>query len=522
MRGFVPALLIIPCLALASPAQPYLLLGIDALVSGERAAAERFLGAAAELDPAGSDAPYYLSRLYVQSDVSRSIALLERAVKNARFEKAASHAARLDLAALLVRVGRHEQALKVLEGLAPADSRTVDPFRLTAAALLGLGRQEAALSAIEAGLRRHPADAALHLLRARALRAAGRPVKEALDLAAMVVPDDPAVAAERALAAIAEGGFTLEAYSAKSAADAPVFAQAFAAKPDATTLDRFFEAGGNLQVDLLVAVEAAAARDQRLKTRFDEATAGFTGRRWVDENRDTVAEEIYEYERGALVSWTLDSDQDLRADVRYDGDVLLADGMRFEYAPYPYLSRARLLREGVTWVFDLPPRRLQGPFVEGVDRAGVARLRLLGNIPREATLAMASRAVSSISATGARRTWTLEAGAPSGYEEDANADGRCEYVVTYRGGRPFAGQRDLDGDGAFDVSESWSARGLARIEVDLNHNGIADYTVDFERRLWLWDYDEDGAAERTVRSDETGPSPASLWPAIVAAKGERP
>jgi hypothetical protein len=97
--------------------------------------------------------------------------------------------------------------------------------------------------------------------------------------------------------------------------------------------------------------------------------------------------------------------------------------------------------------------------------------------------------------------------------------------VTYRGGQPSSGRRDLDGDGLFEVVESWSARGLDRMQVDLDHDGSAEYTVDFARRLWLWDQDQDGRADRTGPVSGAAPAPETLWPAIiapVARPGERP
>jgi len=498
---------------------PYLLLGIDALRSADRAAAERFLTVALQMDPAGSDALYYLARASAQLDVQRSISLLSHALGNARFERATEAGARLELASLLVRVGRYEEALRVLDGLSAADAGRVEPFRLAAAAHLGLGRQEAALSVIEAGMRRHPTDARLHVLRAHALKAGGFPVKEVLDTAAVVVPGDPTIAAERALAALAEGAFRLEDHLAASEQDPRVSAEAFAAAPDAARLERFFSAGGNQRVDLLVRVGTVAARDPVLKTRFDEKVQGFSGRRWIDENGDSLAEELYQYEGGVLTSWARDANQDLVPEVRFERGFLVADGVRYEFDPYPFLSRVSLQWNGATWMFDLPPRRVRGPFVEGAEAPGVERMRLAGNIPQEGTLAMVARAVTARDPGGGTRHWTLEAGVPAGLEEDSDGDGRPDHVLSYRAGRPASGQRDVDRDGIFDVVEQWSARGLSLLSVDLNHNGVADYTVDFERRVWLWDYNEDGVPERSDAAPDRGPLPDFLWPAIVQ-KGE--
>ncbi len=526
MRGLVPALLVFPVLLAALPAEPveaadsYLMLGIDALLSKERSAADRFLSAALELDPASGDALYYLARAAVDTDVERSISLLRRAVAGARFARVTAGAARIDLASLLVRVGRHQDALRALDTLSPAESGRVEPFRLAAAAHLGSGNREAALSAVEAGLRRYPTDAELHVLRARALRSEGVPVKDVLDLAAMVVPGDARIAAERALAALAEGGLRVEDYSVPSGQEDPrVFAEAFAASPDQALLARFFSAGGNQRVDLLARVAAAAAGDPDLQKGYDAQVAAYSGRRWVDENNDSIAEEIYQYEGGALVSWIRDANQDLAPEIRYERGTLLADGVRYEYDPYPYLAHVTFERGGTTWTFDLPPRRIQGAFVEGLGSAGPARLRLLGNLPREGTLAMSAIAVSAQAPGGPRGTWVLEAGVPAGYREDADGDGKPDYVLTYRAGRPATGQRDVDHDGIFDVTERWSAQGLSVLEVDLDHNGVPDYRVDFDRRVWLWDYNQDGVPDRSAAAPDRGPPPSFVWPAIVPRRG---
>ncbi len=396
----------------------------------------------------------------------------------------------------------------------------MEPFRLAAAAHLGSGNREASLSAIEAGLRRYPTDADLHVLRARALKSEGMPVKEILDLAAMVVPGDPGSRRSgrwpRWPKAASASKTTRCRRGRKTRGSSPRRSPLRRTRPGWRAFSR---QGGNQRVDLLARVAAAAARDPALQKSYDEQVAAFSGRRWVDENNDSIAEEIYQYENGVLVSWIRDANQDLVPEIRYERGTLTADGVRYEYDPYPYLAHASFVRDGTTWTFDLPPRGVQGPFVDGLGAAGPARLRLLGNLPREGTLAMSATAVSAQAPGGPRRTWVLEAGVPAGYREDTDGDGKPDYVLTYRAGRPATGQRDVDHDGIFDVTERWSAQGISRLEVDLDHNGVAEYTVDFDRRVWLWDYDQDGVPDRSAAAPDRGPPPSFLWPAIVPRKG---
>jgi hypothetical protein len=514
------AVLLVPARASGQPvaAEPFLLIGVDAALASDRATARRFLGAAVEIDPSGSDGPYYLARVNVESDVPLAISLLSRAIANDRFERVPAASARLDLATLQVRVGKYREALTSLDGLKPADSLRVEAYRLAAAAWLGLDSREAALSSVEAGLARFPADAPLHVLRAQALRAGGFPVRSMLDLAALVAPKDQRVAVERALAALAEGGSPLADELMPAAPDARLSAEVFAASPDEASLDRFFAAGGNQRVDLLERVRDAA-RTPALAERILSRVAEFSGTRWVDENTDGIPEETYRYEKGALVSWSRDANQDGVSEVSLSRTTMRIGDTRYSFAPYPFLDEVGFARQGMDWTFELPPRRIRGPFLEGVTGAAAQRLRGPSGIPSDATLAQAARLVRA-SGTGApARTWFLEAGVPTGFQEDDDGDGKADYVLAFRAGVPTKGQRDVDHDGIWDVVETWTAGGLQRLDVDMNHNGVADYIVDFARRTWVWDYDEDGRPERSAVASPTGPIPDWLWPSVIPRKG---
>ncbi len=482
---------------------------------GNLDAASGIIAGALEFFPNSSEALYLsaLIDLARQETTLRGIDKLRMAVKAASWTKTDPDTALQSLAEVLLRIGRHDEAISLLRRLVAGRPEVSRNIYLLADAYLESGRHKEAESAIGNALRLFPKTEGLYLLSARLHVQQEKTVaaREAISAGLREIPDSPSLLLkeaelepdrERRIRAVDE-------YAAKggSAPLAAVIALEAEPKQPQPYLSMFLSHNGLSRLDLTRRVSAVTARSEQLARSFAEELSKYTGNRDLDRFGEGYYEERWEYRDGTPLRWVRDKNRDGApeyiaefADGRVTalsmprGDAIMTIG----FEEYPFVATVTRTDKSGKKAFTLAPRVLGSYLLDASARSlpeGAFETAASFHVPTDSEILKAAVREEDFLAdgvTGIRRI-EIDRGKRTYMEEDAGGHGIIDHKLWYSEGQPVKGLRDLRGDGAWQVTESYRAGALWKSVADTDGNGKPDYT---ERRdgglVKLWDYNEDG------------------------------
>lgn len=252
--------------------------------------------------------------------------------------------------------------------------------------------------------------------------------------------------------------------------------------------------------------------DAALAERLRERASAYDGVSLVDDDNDGIWNERISVERGTVVRWERDADQDgvNELDVVFDDEepasVTVASpgapSVELEYEQYPFVGRATISAEIGSEVFVVRPRSLRFETVRGLPEAGplfasdLAPLEDPRAVDRGELVSAATRIdLVRDDGTVAERTYR-EGGAARQVQRDGDGDGAWDHLLLTDGGFATSGLRDLDGDGYFEVAEGYRGGRLVALAVDADDDREPEV---FEREPGVpvreWDLNGDGVID---------------------------
>lgn len=497
---------------------------------GDWAGAEDLVDRVLALDNRDSDALYLsaLAAMRLRDEVRPPLEALELARAADTFRIYTPLSARDVQAGLLLRLRRYDAVLKLLPG--PESGQTsadiLDPEyrRLRALAFLGQGQSRQALGELKAGSERFPGnpefpriffrawarspatDEARSLAQGFLARlpslAAADPDLPVLALPFILDPDKrrDAILARRALGAFPVAA-TLGALQYGIISDKAAIAEVFASSAPLAFAD----------LEALKALLGSAEGRKELAARL----ASYTGGIRFDRDGDGWPEEEAQYRSARLEAWSLDADQDGKAEARLDfADGLPSDfrvdlgGMeaRYHYGSYPSVLGLSLLPQSsglaATEVYSFGPGSLLYAPVTLSPYPSAAEPSLF--LPTPSPAAPTSSRAATVLALGLKRGQgkegeylSLDRGIP--LRRESFLEGRLVASLDYAGGRPGVEKADTDLDGRFETERAYLADSPAGPEdivwsrVDSDGDGLFEYREDRgppPRKAW--DFNKDG------------------------------
>ncbi len=485
--------------------------------AGDFSSASEMIAKALQFDPDSSEALYLgaLIGFKSQENTLEAIQRAERAAAKATWTITDPDSAALTLAEALVRIGRLDQALPMLQRLSKTKSEDPRSALFLARAYRKSGKLELAEKTASAARSMFPGNEELYLISSELAAASGRkaearaivatglaeiPGGTRLMLRSIELELDP----EKRILAV-------DAYAAKGGRDslAAVIAMEARQKGREKYYEMFISLKGLARADLWRRVSRLVAGSALLSESFKKQLSGFSGARDLDADSNGFYEERWIYKAGFPVSWEKDANEDgkpeLRADF-FDGRVSeLAfdrDGMRtvLHYEEYPFLDTAREADGDGTRRYFLIPRTLRCAMTD------LSLLTMDFRLPtRSQIMSAAYREEEVQSGTTTIRAMNLSSGRNLYKEEDGDGDGGIDRKTWYAEGKPIAGKRDLDGDGSFDLTEIYASGALRERRVDADGDGIDEYAEllgNFPSKLW--DYNTDGRWDSRETSSAGG------------------
>lgn len=472
--------------------------------AGDDSSASEMIAAALQFNPDSSEALYLgaLLSLKSQQKTLEGIALAEKAVAKATWTKTDPDSAALVLAETLVRIGRLDEAIPLLQRLASVKSEDPRSALFLARAYMKSGKLELAENTAAAARRRFPKSEELYLLsselavkrgnkaEARIIAATGLseiPDGKKLMLKALELDPDPKSRIQR-----------LDAYTAKGGSDpsAAVIALEAGQKDREKYYDLFMSLEGLSRADLWRRVSVAVAGSAVLSASFKADSAAFTGFRDLDLDSNGFYEERWIYRDGKPVTWVKDANEDGEAELRAgfaSGRISTIENTRdgkstlLRYEEYPFLDMASETDDSGTRRYLLTPRTL------GCSMTDISALSMDFRFPTRSQILSAAYREEDLRGTTAIRSVDLSDGRSIYKEEDSDGDGKIDRKTWYSGGKPIAGKRDLDGDGSFGLAEVYLDGVLRERRVDDDGDGTAEYAELLgDAPAKVWDFNADG------------------------------
>jgi tetratricopeptide (TPR) repeat protein len=479
--------------------------------------AAQLLQTALEFRPRFPEAALLLARLYSlnQETTRQAIDQLVEALRWDTLTVGQRIEAVTELAGLYVRTSRFTEARRIIASLQETGLGARGSAELSvlwARSLMGLGELAAAEAYLGDALRRFPRAPQLYILQAETLSRRGnrRAALDSLERGSREMPEDAELLYQQAvLQRDGEARSRLVERYYQVGGDDPGAAllvmEAFSEDPGGM-LDLFFQRGGNLRIGYLDRLAEALGADL-----VAARTRDYSGTRIRDRDRDGYSEQLYEYQRGTLIRWSEDGDQDGIEEVT----VLLQEGipaivtairgpggedLQYSYSEYPFLSTASLTGEGSVRRYSLIPYTVRRPVFAELSPAGLERRLDPGLVSAEPFLRRNSFQIVEYgpdSQLPLRRTHLLE-GRIVRVEEQPGPSGDFRRTIFYDGTVAVAAQRDLDGDGHAEIREEFRNGSLHSITLDQDGDGRGEFRQVFEPEgaLMYWDYDNDGSYDR--------------------------
>ena len=444
----------------------------------------------------------------------------ELAFRYNRFSRIEAADAAAEYAGLLNRIAQHGRALSLIESLEIDTMLYPDLLYQQARALLGLGRVQAAEERASTGIRIYLDDPRFFRLMLERQTVAGyrdwlavrRYRQQSADFLRLLL-----TYIERAPATPQRREVVEEYFAAGGRDPLASLLLLYDGGQQQRELERFLDLGGDREHDLLQRAYAVLA--PQLQQTLIERMADFDGELIVDRDRNSVAEQRLEFQRGALVRWQIDAAQDgvVEYDIEFDEGTPQrvehrgAGGFRsLEYGYYPEVRSIRFQDQDNGWSVYYPiGDRLEILLLDtDSDAAGddsaqeeiPMALRPLSLHPEGLIIDRAAvhRNAAYVEvyrddADQPYRVVELLDGVALRSVTDHSRDGAVDHVLIYSDGEPIEGMRDLLGSGRFDVLEYYRDGRLQRLAVQSEPGAAAQFYQEFgEVEVLTWDFDRDG------------------------------
>ena len=500
-----------------SQADAFLTTARQAMAAGSAAQAASLVSSALQLMPAYSEALYLKGRLEMadRSSTLAAIADLDQAVGSDTWTVTDPDEARRELAALLLRTGQAPRAVTLLKRLVSSHPEDEAAAALLARAYTRTGDAASEQAVLSRAQALFPLSDDLTILQAGLQERQGRraAARSSIMEALRARPDSlPLLLAAARLAPDAKSRLAaVEAYTQKGGKDplAAVIALESSPPSPAKYLTLFLDDGGLGHQDLTARAAAAVGRSGAAASALQNALAGFSGNRDLDQDGDGFWEERWTFSNGSPAEWVRDTAEDGLPDYTAEFTAGRVASLSYhpeagttlsvQYSRYPFVETVRDAGPTGVTVYDLKPYTLQAAFlqtapaspIKGLAPVVSSRIRL----PAVAQILATAYRSQDLGADGttAVRTTSIENGRRVYLEEDTNGDGLMDHRVWFQDGQPVRGERSLDGGRTFAVSETWRAGSLVSEAIDTNGDGKIDFRQTFAPRpSKSWDYNEDG------------------------------
>jgi tetratricopeptide (TPR) repeat protein len=485
--------------------------------SGNDAEAEDLLRQAVAFLPSYSDAGFLLGLILCrrQATTAEGVALIEKAVKLDSWTDTSPLEARAALAGLYLRTKRFRESLALYNSLRSDDVYSGEHARNRALAAYGAGDVKGAEEILRSALREFPEDrriplAYVKILLQRGLSAAARTIVER---GRRQFPDEPGflfykIALDRD-AASRKADFEL--YRRKGGRDPAVVLYLLGADNATFTaaLDFFFNQKGDDSVLLIEALVQGLSRNKARRAEAIRRLGTLEGEKTVDADGDGYYEEKYLFKENEPVTAIIDKNQDgvPEADIELENNtpvsikvVRPAGGTeRLFYNGYPRLSRVVIETGTAADTYEIVPDALRFAPLTALPSPAAFKFRV--GWPRSVTppaAASLDRVSYSLTEDPADRRlplrkWDLYAGRKTMLHEDTYRTGRFDRIVVYDAqGLPARGRIDIDGDGYYEITETYVGGVLTRIAYDENKDGRPDYWQNATGSVLEWDLNGDG------------------------------
>jgi tetratricopeptide (TPR) repeat protein len=510
-------------------ARTYFLKARDIYNGGNADEAEYLLRQAVAFLPGYSETSFLLGKILCarQESTAEGVAFIERAMNLKSWTDTSPLEARAVEAGVFLRTRRFREALATYNELRQEEVYSSANERGRALAAFGLGDVKLADALFSAALTEFPEDSRLYLAfiknliqrgqtaRAQALVERGMRefpeeagfvfYKTALDRDAKTRKSDFALYREKGGRDPAVALYLLDS-------DNDTFAQA---------LDFFFNQNGDNSVLLIESLMNGLRQNKARRDAAAKRLGSLEGEKTVDADGDGFYEEKYVFKGNSLTSVIIDRNQDgvPEAEIAFDRNApknitvqRKAGGtVRFDYNGYPRLSTAVVTTRDGTKQYDLIPDALRFAPLASLPAPANFKLRVAWPaapaVPDETRLNRAAFARTEDPADKSKpiKKWDLDAGRDRVLHEDTFRTGKYDRIITYDAkGLPVRGQIDIDGDGYFEIEETYVRGVLTRIGYDENKDGRFDYWQDATGNTLEWDLNGDGKPDVIGRRGANG------------------
>ncbi len=370
-------------------------------------------------------------------------------------------------------------------------------------------------------LKRFPNEAALYILVSEYYKSKGNiPASiDVIDKAIKTMPDNTQLLLVKAkiVSSVKEKTTLLADYFAKGGKEAEAYGLAIrsAMAPESRYLAFFVSNGGLRYANLMEEVYPVVSKSKDLKRIMDESLASFSGKRITDSDNDGKYEEEYSIDKGRIVEFKKDSNQNGEPEI----DMIFDNGFPVKagyldaanrkascvYSAYPAVKSVSYTENDFERRYNVVPFTLSVQLVKNIPKDGlkpdkpVFRLLALdAKIPVESIARNSAYSIDEIENGSSPKSKTMDLGAGKtvAAKIDEDNDGAIDHTVNYVNGLPVSGRRDTNADGIFDTDEVYSSGLLARVQSDNNGDGRPDFIQllaanGLPYRL-EWDYTYDG------------------------------
>jgi tetratricopeptide (TPR) repeat protein len=493
--------------------------------SGEKEEALRLLDSALSFRPAYADALLLQSRLLAENRENRRKALLaaRSAVEAGGWEFYSPGEATAHLCGLLADMRRYGEALSFLDAPASVSAPpSLEEYKLRLRCYKGLGDSKNLEATLNAALGAFSGESFFLEMFFETSDPLGPFAVRRFELLKLNPEGKlPAMAAYILASGNADNALQLAWDYFRAGGKDPAVSCLLIEKglvDPAREMERFTVFGGLERVDLLRKI--AAALRVRYPRLLAEALASFTGTAVLDKDGDGIPEEMFRIEKGRLLGWDTDEDQDgmYEISVHFGAD-FLPDALfyrtpdsilRCVFNGYPYVSTGTYEVDGDRHIeYYLLPCALALPLIDGVlpgEETSWLDYRLnkdFTTLAREKVEEAASRYVESAREPRGDRVVWLSAGLAR--QVDILRHGVVVHRLFFDEGRFSYGLRDLDRDGVFDTREFYRDGKLVALRADTTGDGKEDYAETFfPDMIKEWDIDGDGLIDAREARGEGG------------------
>lgn len=526
------AVIVAPCPA-QSPGAPFPERWIEEAVrlssAGLWADAESLLSQALSIDAANSDLLYLRGLSKAKSGRPLGEALADTIA--ARTAKSFSLYTDRDAAVLqaetLIRLRRWAEALAAVSS---ASGLASDPaLRLIRAkALAGLGDWAAFVGEISYSIERFPEDPSfprLYLTRLSAVpssaasKSLGELIVRRSRRYAEYDPEIP-ILASPLMASRLEREDAIRAFRAIGGMSglATLGALEYGLIDEAKAIKEFFSGEFAQRLDGLSRLDALL-KTPEAKGNLAAAMAAWSGEIEADRDGDGIAEESFRLERGLVLWWRMDKDQDAAFEIVAS----FSDGLpssaeirsgglciRAVYDAFPHVAKASFEDKDGARSYSFSPGALSFSPVRMRRFVGEGRRSIY--VPEPLDADFPDERACAVAALAVRRSGAVLSDARIEYEETtlikglkhssrAFRDGKLYSTTAYEDGLRAIERIDEDGDGRFETERKYE-RGpggvsiLAWTRIDTDGDGLFDYREEAKSPYRKeWDYDGDGSVD---------------------------